>query len=493
MSEIILSLENISKSFPGVRALDDVSFEIKRGTIHALLGENGAGKSTLIKIISGIYKADSGTIKMNGVPAEIHSPREAQNHGIAVVHQELNLAEPLTVAENIFLGKLHKKGIFTDWKKVHREANGLLENLGMTIDTSSVVGSLSISQRQVVEICKAMTYAAKIFILDEPTATLTAYEIEKLFSIMKRIQQDGGTIIYISHRLEEVFEVCDELTVLRDGKYIGTKSVSESTKNDLIKMMVGRELSEEFPKIETTIGDVLLDVEDFRCGKTPTGVGFQLRRSEILGFAGLIGSGRTELIRAILGADKADGGSVKLDGKAVNYKKFPEAIKDGFGFITEDRKRQGLILEMPVKNNISLAAMRKVSKFGFVSNRKENATALDYINKLRISTPSADAQVNHLSGGNQQKVVIAKWLLVDSRIVIVDEPTRGIDVGAKVEIYNILNSFVQEGKSVIMISSAMSELIGMCDRIYIMHEGRIKGMLNRSEFSSETILKIAYS
>ena len=493
MSEVILSLENISKSFPGVQALDDVSIKIKRGSIHALLGENGAGKSTLIKIISGVYKADKGTMKINGELVDISNPREAQNYGIAVVHQELSLAEPLSVAENIFLGKLFKKGILTDWKRVHSEAKKLLGSLGTDYDTTSVVRNLSISQQQVVEICKAMTYNAKIFILDEPTSALTDHEIERLFSIMKKIQSDGGTIIYISHRLEEIFEVCDELTVLRDGKYIGTKTVADSTKKELIKMMVGRELSEEFPKIEVPIGDTVLDVKDFRTGENTKGADFKLRRGEILGFAGLIGSGRTELIRAVLGVDKAQSGKVNLNGKEVSYKKFPDAIKDGFGFITEDRKRQGLVLGMPVRNNISLAAMKKVSKSGFISFEKESKAAKELIDKLRISTPSDSTQVKYLSGGNQQKAVIAKWLLVDSEIVIVDEPTRGIDVGAKIEIYKILNSFVLEGKSVVMISSVLPELMGMCDRIYIMHEGSIKGMLERNEFSSEEILNIAYS
>jgi len=493
MDEIILSLENISKSFPGVQALSDVSIQFKRGKIHALLGENGAGKSTLIKIISGVYQMDKGTILLNGEPVVIRNPRDAIKKGMAVVHQELNLAEPLTVAENIFLGRLYKKRILTDWKRVHKEAKRLLDSMELDINTTSIVKDLSIAQQQIVEICKAMTYDAKIFILDEPTATLSTHEIDKLFTIMRKIQQNGGTIIYISHRLEEVFEICDELTVLRDGKYIGTKNVSESSKKELIKMMVGRDLNEEFPKVEAPIGDVVMEVENFRGGKTTSGASFYLRKGEILGFSGLVGSGRTELIRAILGVDKSLGGSVKLADRKVRYKRISEAIKDGIGFITEDRKRQGLVLGMPVKTNVTLAAMKKISKFGFISFKKEKATALEYIDKLNISTPSENATAKNLSGGNQQKVVISKWLFADLEIVIVDEPTRGIDVGAKVEIYNILNDMVREGKSVIMISSVMPELIGMCDRIYIMHEGKIKGMLERKDFSSERILDIAFS
>lgn len=493
MDEIILSLKNISKSFPGVQALSDVSIQFKRGKIHALLGENGAGKSTLIKIITGVYQMDKGTILFNGEPVVIRNPRDALKKGMAVVHQELNLAEPLTVAENIFLGRLYKKRLLTDWKRVYKEAKRLLESMELDIDPTSIVKDMSIAQQQIVEICKAMAYDAKIFILDEPTATLSTREIDKLFTIMKKIQQNGGTIIYISHRLEEVFEICDELTVLRDGKYIGTKKVSESSKKELIKMMVGRDVNEEFPKVEAPIGDIVMEVENFRGGKTTSGASFYLRKGEILGFSGLVGSGRTELIRAILGVDKSLGGSVKLAGRKVRYKRISEAIKDGIGFITEDRKRQGLVLGMPVKNNVTLAAMEKVSKFGFISFKKEKATALEYIDKLNISTPSENATVKNLSGGNQQKVVISKWLVADLEIVIVDEPTRGIDVGAKVEIYNILNNMVKEGKSVIMISSVMPELIGMCDRIYIMHEGKIKGMLERNEFSSERILDIAFS
>jgi len=493
MDDFILNIESISKSFPGVQALDDVSLNIERGTIHALLGENGAGKSTLIKIISGVYQMEQGAIKMDGAPLEIKNPKEALDKGIAVVHQELNLAEPLTVAENIFLGKLYQKGGFTDWKKVHREAGNLLKSLGVDIDTSSIVRSLTISQQQIVEICKAMTYDARIYILDEPTAALTAHEVDNLFGIMRKIQKDGGTIIYISHRLEEVFEVCDELTVLKDGKYVGTRKVSDSSKNELIKMMIGRELSEEFPKEEVPIGEIVLEAEDYRNSDTEKGASFNLRRGEILGFAGLIGSGRTELIRTVLGVDKTAYGNLTLYGKPVKYNKFTDAIKDRFGFITEDRKRQGLILGMPVSNNTSLAAMKKVSKFGFINFKKEASVAREYIDKLQISTPSVDTHVRYLSGGNQQKVVIAKWLLVDAEIIIVDEPTRGIDVGAKVEIYKLLNGFVKEGKSVIMISSVLPELIGMCDRMYVMHEGEIKGMLNREEFSSEKILTLAFS
>jgi len=493
MDDIILSIENISKQFPGVQALDDVSFSIKRGTIHALLGENGAGKSTLIKIISGVYEKDQGAIKMNGEIFEIDNPREALDKGIAVVHQELNLAEPLSVAENIFLGKLYEKGGFTDWKRVHREAAELLHSLGVDIDTSSIVRSLTVSQQQVVEICKAMTYDAKIYILDEPTAALTSHEIQNLFRIMKKIQDDGATILYISHRLEEVFEICDELTVLKDGQYIGTRNVADSSKDELIRMMIGRDLSEEFPKVEVPIGETVVEVDNFVWGKTKAEAKFYLRRGEILGFAGLIGSGRTELMRAMLGIDHAQGGEIKLYGNSVKYRKFSDAIKDGFGLIPEDRKRQGLVLGMPVKNNISLAAMQHVSKNGFISNKKESQVAQKYIDKLRINVPTDESQVRNLSGGNQQKVVISKWLLVNSEIIIVDEPTRGIDVGAKVEIFKILNSFVAEGKSVIMISSVLPELIGMCDRIYVMNEGQIKGMLNREDFSSEKILNIAFS
>ena len=497
MSDVILSLKKICKSFPGVQALDDVSIEFKRGTVHALLGENGAGKSTFIKIISGIYKMDSGSMELDGKASIMHNPREALEGGIAVVHQELNLIESLSVAENIFMGKLFKKGMLTDWKKVHKESKKLLDEMDIEINTKQIVEELSIALRQVVEICKAMTNEARIFILDEPTATLTTHEIEMLFKIIRKIKENGCAIIYISHRLEEVFEICDELTVLRDGKFVGTRKVSESSKEELIRMMVGRDLSEEFPKKELQLGETVLEVENFRYpyayAKSKTETNIYLRKREILGFAGLVGAGRTELMRALLGVDKSIGGKVTLHGKAVWYRKFWEAIKDRFGFVTEDRKRQGLVLEMPVKNNISLATMRKISKNGFISSREEKDVATKYIDKLKIATPSENAIVKFLSGGNQQKVVIAKWLQVDAEIIVLDEPTRGIDVGAKLEIYNIMNELVDEGKSIIMISSEMPELMGMCDRIYIMHEGEIKGVLNRTEFSSEKILSIAFS
>ncbi|MCL1895260.1 MAG: sugar ABC transporter ATP-binding protein [Clostridiales bacterium] len=493
MSEILLRFENISKAFPGVQALSEVSIDVKKGTIHALLGENGAGKSTLTKIISGIYRADSGEMTLEGQLVEPGNPREAQALGISVVHQELNLVDTLTVAENIFLGKLHKRGAFTDWNTVFAEAGKLIDDLGVSLAPQDVIKDLTIAQQQVVEICKAMTYNAKLFILDEPTATLTVNEIEKLFDIMRRIQRGGGTIIYISHRLEEVFEVCDELTVLRDGKSIGTKVVAETNKAELIRMMVGRELHEEYPYVETPIGETVLEIKGLvREGKTEK-ADFYLRKGEILGFSGLVGSGRTELMRAILGIDRYSEGEVLLHGKKVRYRLFSEAIKDRFGFITEDRKRQGLVLGMSVERNITLASLKSVSRFGFITFRKEAEVAKEYIGKLRVMTPSEKVDVKQLSGGNQQKVVLAKWLFVNSDIIIVDEPTRGIDVGAKVEIYKLLNDLTAEGKSVIMISSDMPELIGMCDRIYVMHEGRIKGELDRGVFSSERILQTAFS
>ncbi|GHU68309.1 ribose import ATP-binding protein RbsA [Clostridia bacterium] len=493
MSDIILKIDHVSKSFPGVQALSDVSIDIERGEIHALLGENGAGKSTLIKIISGIYKAEVGDVIFNGTAIKATNPREAMRLGISVVHQELNLVETLTVAENIFLGKLYQKGGFTDWKRVYEEAEKLVARLGVQLNVSSIVGDLTISQQQIVEICKAMTNDASLFILDEPTATLTTNEIEKLFAIMKRIQEEGATIIYISHRLEEVFTICDRLTVLRDGKTIGTEVVAETSKGGLVKMMVGRELTEEYPYVEVLLGEKVLDVEGFVREGSQEPASFYLRRGEILGFSGLVGSGRTELIRAILGVDRCVSGSVAVNGVEVKCKNFRHSIKHGFGFITEDRKRQGLVLIMSVQNNISMAAMKAVSKRGVISKKKESAVALEYIDKLRISTPSKDTDTLHLSGGNQQKVVLAKWLFVNADIFIVDEPTRGIDVGAKVEIYKLLNNLVMQGKSVLMISSDMPELIGMCDRIYVMHEGKIKGELNRDEFSSEKILNTAFS
>lgn len=486
-----LKIASLSKKFPGVKALDNVSFEVEEGTIHALLGENGAGKSTLIKIVSGRYTPDQGKISLFERDVRFSSPGEAQKAGISVVHQEINLVGTLTVAENIYLGRPYMKGMLVNWKTVREQAKKILDDIGINIETDRTVSSLSISEQQIVEICKALTNYTRIIIMDEPTASLTQKEIGILFNIIRSLKEKGITIIYISHRLDEVFEIADNLTVLRDGKHIDTRPVKGTDKPLLISLMVGRDLKEEFPKIKTSIGDTVLVVDKLSSQKKLSDISFYLKKGEILGIAGLVGSGRTELMRAILGIDGYDKGQVILNQKKVSFKKFNDAIQSGFAFVTEDRKRQGLILEMTVEKNITICAIKKIIVQGFLNRKKERELAKEYIDKLRILTPGLDTFVKFLSGGNQQKICIAKWLTLDSDIFIVDEPTRGIDVGAKAEIYKILNSLVGKGKSVIMISSELPELLGMCDRIYVMHEGKIKGELQRDEFSQQRILEMA--
>jgi ribose transport system ATP-binding protein len=484
-----LHISGITKRFSGVTALDNVSFDIEKGAVHALLGENGAGKSTLINIISGRFSADSGTVTLFDIPAQFSTPAEARKAGISVVHQEIFLVGTLTVAENIFLGRPYMKGRMVDWKTMRVEARKLLEGIGISIDVDRLASSLSISEQQIVEICKALTLNAKVIIMDEPSATLTEKEIRILFSIIYSLKAQGITIVYISHRLDEVFKIANRLTVLRDGKHITTRDMAGTDKTMLVSLMVGRSLGEEFPKVQREIGATILEVQGLSSEKL-SDVSFHLRKGEILGIAGLVGAGRTELMRAILGIDQFHTGRILLNGIAVSFKNFRQAIQRGFAFVTEDRKRQGLVHSMSVKHNITLCAIDQIVSCGFLNSGKERELAVHYSNRLRISVSALDAQVMNLSGGNQQKVCIAKWLPLDSTIFIIDEPTRGIDIGAKIEIYKILNSLVSEGKSVIMVSSEMPELLGMCDRIYVMHEGKIAGELEWSEATQEKIMNL---
>jgi ABC-type sugar transport system ATPase subunit len=493
MKDCILKIKKISKSFQGVNALSDVSFDIKKGSIHALLGENGAGKSTLVKIISGIYKPDDGEINFDGNRVLFTKPREAKEAGIAVVHQEIKLVDFLSVAENIYLGEPFCKGIFVDFKRLYKESENLIKSLGLTMDVTMKVGDLSIAQQQITEICKALKNNAKLMIMDEPSATLTEHEMTILFRIIENLKHKGITIIYISHRLEEIFKIADNLTVLRDGRHIKTTEVASITKHELIKLMVGRELVEEYPKYRVDIGESVLEVKNLTRGKRVFNADFYLRKGEILGISGLIGAGRTELMRAVLGIDKYQRGQITIFGKTEAFSSFKQAINHRMGFIPEDRKKQGLVLDMNVNDNIFIVYKKENKRKLFIEKKKEAKIANDYIEKLNIQTPGIYSQTVILSGGNQQKVVVAKWLNAESDIIIVDEPTRGIDVMAKTEIYKLMNKMVESGKSIIMISSEMPELIGMCDRIYVMHEGRIKGELQREQFSQEKIMQTAMS
>lgn len=485
----ILTLKNITKEFPGVKALDDVTINIERGTIHGLVGENGAGKSTLIKILAGIYQPNKGEIILDGKPCRFNSPIEARRAGISVVHQEIKLAEPLSVAENMFLGNVQLKNGLVDWKGMRRRAREIVEDLGMDIDINAQVSSLTVAKKQIVEIMHAINNNSRILIMDEPSAVLTDRELEVMFRIVKQLRDEGITIIYISHRLDEIFGLCSNVSVLRDGCHIDTIPVASVDRQGLINMMVGREMGQEYPKEVGNVGGTILEVKNLSRGILQD-ISFEVKSGEVFGISGLVGAGRTELARAILGIDKPESGEVYVRGKKVHYRTFADAIRDGLGLIPEDRKLQGLVQIMSVKRNTTLVNMKRVLRAGVISSSLEETLSKEYADKLHVVTPSMETEVQYLSGGNQQKVVIAKWLFQNSEILFLDEPTRGIDVGAKVEIYRLINRMAKEGKTIIMISSEMPELLGMCDRIMVMHEGHKMGELNAAEATQEKIMAL---
>lgn len=487
--DYILSLNGITKEFPGVKALDNVTINVERGTIHGLVGENGAGKSTLIKVLAGIYQPNAGEVVLEGKPRHFSSPIEARHAGISVVHQEIKLAEPLSVAENMFLGNVMMKGGLVDWAGMRRRAREIVDELGMDIDINAQVSSLTVAKKQVVEIMHAINNNSKILIMDEPSAVLTDRELEVMFRIVKQLREKGITIIYISHRLDEVFDLCNNVSVLRDGQHIKTMPIGDVDRQGLINMMVGREMGQEYPKEPGNIGETILEVKHLNCGILKD-ISFEVKAGEVFGISGLVGAGRTELARAILGIDRMQSGEVFVRGKKVHYRTFADAIRDGMGLIPEDRKLQGLVQIMTVRENTTLVNLRGVIKGGVIRKNLEEKYSEEYSKKLRVVTPSMETEVQYLSGGNQQKVVIAKWLFRGSEILFLDEPTRGIDVGAKAEIYRLINQLVKEGKTVIMISSEMPEILGMCDRVMVMHEGRKMGELNASEASQESIMAL---
>lgn len=485
----ILTLKNITKEFPGVKALDDVTINIERGTIHGLVGENGAGKSTLIKVLAGIYQPNKGEIILDGKPCRFNSPIEARRAGISVVHQEIKLAEPLSVAENMFLGNVQLKNGLVDWKGMRRRAREIVEDLGMDIDINAQVSSLTVAKKQIVEIMHAINNNSRILIMDEPSAVLTDRELEVMFRIVKQLRDKGITIIYISHRLDEIFGLCSNVSVLRDGRHIDTIPVASIDRQGLINMMVGREMGQEYPKEVGNVGGTILEVKNLSRGILQD-ISFEVKSGEVFGISGLVGAGRTELARAILGIDKPESGEVYVRGKKVHYRTFADAIRDGLGLIPEDRKLQGLVQIMSVKRNTTLVNMKRVLRAGVISSSLEEKLSKEYANKLHVVTPSMETEVQYLSGGNQQKVVIAKWLFQNSEILFLDEPTRGIDVGAKAEIYRLINRMAKEGKTIIMISSEMPELLGMCDRIMVMHEGHKMGELNAAEATQAKIMAL---
>ncbi len=485
-------MKHIGKTFPGVVALDDVHFELAEGKVHCLLGENGAGKSTLLKILSGALQKTEGQIFLQGEEIQIKNPRQAQKLGISTIYQELNLVPYLTVAENIYLGNepLLLPGVI-DRKRLFESAQEILEGIGAKIDVGKIVNKLGIAQQQVVEVAKALSLEAKILIMDEPTSALTQHEIKQLFATIWKLKSKGVSIIYISHRIDELFEIGDRVTVLRDGKVIGTHQTNQVTKTQLIHEMVNRELTEQFPKKSTKIGVEVFRVQGLKRNGVLNNISFKLHKGEVLGIAGLMGSGRTELARALFGADKIDSGKILINGAVKKFNSARQAIHSGIGYLTEDRKSQGLILLLSVKDNICLPSLERFSRFGFMQMKKEILTTNKYLQELHIKTPGFKQKVLYLSGGNQQKVVLSKWLCSQADILIFDEPTRGIDVGAKVEIYKLMNQLAAEGVAIILISSELPEILGMSERILVMHQGSITGELSAEEATPEKILQFA--
>ena len=493
MGEVILTMKEIDKSFPGVHALDHVNLEVRSGEVLALMGENGAGKSTLMKILTGIYTKDSGRIIYEGREVNFSNPREAQESGIIIVHQELNMVNHLTVAQNIFIGREPKKGIMIDDAKMIADSKKLLDMLGIDLNPHEKVANLTVGMQQMCEIAKAISHNARVVIFDEPSAALTDDEIQQLFKIIRDLRDKGMGIVYISHRMDEIKQITDRVTVMRDGTYIGTVITKECSKDDIIKMMVGRTIYEE-PKVKSNVkpsARIVLKVDHLNAGRLVRDVSFELHEGEILGFAGLMGAGRTETARAIFGADPKQGGDIYVNGKKVNIGSPEDAVKLKIGYLSEDRKRYGVVLAKSVTQNTTLASIDDYTKRGFLNKKKERMVAQNYQKELQIKTPDVDQLVMNLSGGNQQKVVIAKWLCRNCDILIFDEPTRGIDVGAKNEIYHLMNHFVEEGKSIIMISSELSEILRMSDRIIVMCEGRKTGELGIEEASQEKIMHMA--
>ena len=486
----ILSVKNIVKTYPGVIAINDVSFDVEEGEIHALIGENGAGKSTLIKVLSGAIVPDSGTIELEGKQYNRMTPKLAKDLGIEVIYQEFTLVPGISAAENVFLGDKTKPGAFCDIKDREARAKKIFDDLRVDIDVSRQVKTMSPAHQQLVEIAKAVSRNVKILIMDEPTAPLTVSEVETLFRIVRELKAKGVTIIFISHRLEELFELADRVTVMRDGCYVGTENIKDIDRQKLITMMAGRELKESYPSRISRIGEEALRVEHLT-GNGDHDISFTLHRGEILGFAGLVGAGRTELMRVIYGADPIESGKIFVNGKETNIRTSQQAIRHGIGYIPEDRKAHGAFLRMSIKWNVVVNNLRGISKGPFVDEKLENQIAEDYEEKFQIKTPSLEQRVENLSGGNQQKVVIAKTLAANSEIIIFDEPTRGIDVGAKQEIYKLMNQLAGEGKAIIMVSSDMPELLGMSDRIITIYEGRKTGELAKSEFDQNYILDLA--
>ncbi|MDH6670589.1 ribose transport system ATP-binding protein [Paenibacillus sp. LBL] len=495
MSEVLLQMEGITKEFPGVLALNNCQFELRRGEVHALMGENGAGKSTMMKILTGVYQKDEGTVTYQGKPVELTNPKAAQDAGISMIHQELNLAPDLTVAQNIFIGREPRRRLrlFLDNQALHRQVKALFQRMGLDMDPAVQVSELTVAKQQMVEIAKALSYNADVLVMDEPTAALSETEIEDLFRIIRQLRADGVGIVYISHRMDEIKRITDRITVMRDGQYIDTVLTAEVTTQDIISKMVGRQIYET-SKPEAAAGEreTVLEVKGLNQGRALRDISFTLRKGEILGIAGLVGAGRTELARAIFGADRIQSGEIYIHGSRVKMRGPHDAVRLGIGYLSEDRKRYGCVVDLDVKSNVVIASYPEFLRpGGWMNTEKIRKQAEDMVERLKVKTPHVDQEVKFLSGGNQQKVVIGKWLTRDCDILIFDEPTRGIDVGAKSEIYRLLNELAAQGKSIIMISSELPEILRMSHRILVMCEGRITGELDHEEATQEIIMHLA--
>jgi ribose transport system ATP-binding protein len=495
MNEVLIRMDGIDKSFPGVHALNKCSFELAPGEVHGLVGENGAGKSTLMKILSGVYQKDAGSIELKGQPVEIHNTKGAQSLGISIIHQELNLMKHLSAAQNIYIGREHKKGlsILVDDATINEKTRALFQMINLDLDPQVRVSELTVAKQQMVEIAKALSFNMDVLIMDEPTSALSDTEIDDLFRVIADLRAKGKGIVYISHRMDELKRICDRVTVMRDGCYIATNPMKDITIDQIISQMVGREMfASSHPQIDTSSTEVVLEVKGLNRGRRVRDVSFKLHRGEILGFAGLMGAGRTETARAIFGADLMDSGEIHIKGKKVQIHHPKDAVAHGIGYLSEDRKQFGLALGLSVETNTVMASLTRFLKsLIIVDDQKTRRVAEDYVKRLNTKTPSVDQTIRNLSGGNQQKVVIGKWLVRDCDILIFDEPTRGIDVGAKSEIYRLLNELADQGKSIIMISSELPEILRMSHRVVVMCEGKVTGTLKASECTQEKIMQFA--
>ncbi|RHW32842.1 sugar ABC transporter ATP-binding protein [Neobacillus notoginsengisoli] len=487
-----VEMHNIEKSFPGVKALTNISMEIRPGEVLVILGENGAGKSTLMKILAGVQKPDSGQVFFKGQNIEINSTKDAERYGIYMIYQELNLVPHLSVAENIFLGReFSTKTGFIKWKQMYEEAENVLKRLNLTIDPRTIVEDLSVAQSQMVEIARALSTNAEVLIMDEPTAAITNQETEELFRQIEKLKASGVSILYISHRLQEVMEISDRVFVMRDGAHVGTLNTNETDTNELIRLMVGREIGDLYPKVRSDVGEEVFRVEHLSIPGVLHDISFSVRAGEVLGFAGLMGAGRTELMDAIFGGNRSMTGDIYINNKKVTINSPEDAVKHGMAYVTEDRKKTGLILSFPIDLNITLASIRKSTKYSFIDHHREEELAKQSMDGLKVKAPNQNTLVSTLSGGNQQKVVLGKWLQTNSQIIILDEPTRGIDVNSKREIYLLINGLTKAGKAVIMVSSDIPEILGMSERVAVLSEGHLTGILPIEEANQITIMELA--